>query len=174
MSRGTAITIVDRRSPVSRNSPWAVTQECGRAISRVRLLTVNMSTHHMDEATQVNIVFISQSKSHRACRTGEEDGCSTKQRLSATPASNDDQSVVKGKKGQIVFLKTHNKLKLERPAGAPYLGVEIPISSTMPTLLGRAPFLLVPLKLQPSKLPRDSIRHVGQAFCRSRSRRYSQ
>jgi len=35
--------------------------------------------------------------------------------------------VVKGDKGQIVFLKTHNKLKLERPAGAPYLGVETPI-----------------------------------------------
>ena len=174
MSRGTAITIVDRRSQ-SPEIPHGLPRKNAGVQSRgPGLLTVNMSTHHTDEATQVNIVFISQSKSHRACRTGEEDGCSTKQRLSATPASNDDQSVVKGKKGQIVFLKTHNKLKLERPAGAPYLGVEIPISSTMPTLLGRAPFLLVPLKLQPSKLPRDSIRHVGQAFCRSRPRRYSQ
>jgi hypothetical protein len=111
----------------------------------------------------------SQSKSYRACRTGEEDGCSTRQRLSATPASNGDQSVVERQRSDYCLPRdqgTHSELKLERPAGAPYLGVEIPISSKMPTLLGRAPLLLVPLKLQPSKLAQRLYSPCRTSFLR--------
>ena len=60
-----------------------------------------------------------------------------------------------------LFSRTHLQLNARRrAAGAPDLGVEHYISSTMPTLLDRRPFVLVPLKLPSPKLPRHSIRHV--------------